>query len=502
MTVNREEAESAKVRLDEAQVESNGESKVNALDHLPDQDLQPGFTDPHSEFTAEELDLLIEGPLWKAIASQSVPMMLNALAISAATFADAYVAGKLGSDELAAVGIGGQVWFGMIIMAIAIATGANALVSRFWGARDRVQALTAARQSIFSAVVFGFLSALIGVCCTDLFLHLLGATDAVAAKGSMYLKIQFLGQLPLTLLWVCHSIFRAKGQANLPTVIMAMVTVSVVALDFVFCLLTPMGIMGIGLSWLVSSSLGCLLMLIAFKKSELSECMEISSKHPFDFSFAWMRRIMAIGIPACLQDLAWVSSNFGLFCIFALTGAQTSLEGAWAIGLRVEDVLAGLPIYAMSMGVATVVGQNLGAGKLERASKAGWHAAGYACLLMVVVGAVMYFFAGEIARSMTADKQVLQASSDYLRILGIAEPLQALWLVLFGAMEGAGYTRVPMLFTFISYSLIKLPLAYLLMVVMGYGAAGAWGAIAVCSLIGAAFSILWFKRGTWRHHQI
>ena len=455
------------------------------------------------EFTASEIELLTEGPIWKAIASMSIPMVLNALAISAATFADAYVAGKLGADDLAAVGIGGQVWFGMIIMAIAIATGANALVSRFWGARDYDQAMEAARQSLFSAVIFGVVSALLGVCCTDFFLHILGASDHVKELGSSYLKIQFLAQLPLTLLWVCHSIFRAKGDATLPTVIMAMVTAGVVILDFGLCLWpVRMGIAGIGVAWLVATSLGCILMLLAFKKSEFASCVEVSKKKPFNFSMAWMKRIMAIGLPACLQDLAWVSSNFGLFLIFSQTSNPTSCQAAWAVGLRVEDVVAGLPIFAMSMGVATVVGQNLGAKKLDRAEKVGWHAAGYGCVLMAIVGFVMFVGADFIARLMTSDPVVVQHSREYLQILGVSEPITVIWLVLFGAMEGAGYTRIPMCFSFICLLLVRLPLAYLLTLTFGMGARGAWLAIALTSLVGAIIAVGWFKRGTWKHHEI
>ncbi|MBX9689992.1 MAG: MATE family efflux transporter [Candidatus Obscuribacterales bacterium] len=456
-----------------------------------------------SEFSKEELDLLLEGPIWKAIASMSVPMILNALAISAATFADAYVAGRLGSDDLAAVGIGGQVWFGMIIMAIAIATGANALVSRFWGAKDYDAAMEAARQSIFSAVVFGFVSSLVGVFCTDIFLQLLGASPKVAALGSSYLKIQFLAQLPLTMLWVCHSIFRAKGDANLPTLIMAMVTVGVVILDFLLCLWPlNMGISGIGVAWLLSSSLGCLLMFIALKKSELSHCVDISESRPFNFSIKWMKRIMAIGLPACLQDLAWVTSNFGLFLIFSQTAKPTDYQAAWAVGLRVEDVLAGLPIFAMSMGVATVIGQNIGAKKLERAVKVGWQAAAIGCALMAVVGAIMFFAAEQIAKMMTADPAVAQYSKEYLQILGISEPITVIWLVLFGAMEGAGYTKIPMFFAFFCLLLVRVPLAYLFTLSMNMGAFGAWLAIALTSVVGALIAVFWFQKGSWKHHEI
>ncbi|MBX9723999.1 MAG: MATE family efflux transporter, partial [Candidatus Obscuribacterales bacterium] len=384
----------------------------------------------HSEFSKEEIDLLLEGPIWKAIASMSIPMILNALAISAATFADAYVAGKLGSDDLAAVGIGGQVWFGMIIMAIAIATGANALVSRFCGAKNWEQALEAARQSLFSALLFGVVSAVLGVTCTDVFLHMLGASAHVAELGSSYLKIQFLAQIPLTLLWVCHSILRAKGDATMPTLIMAAVTAGVVLLDWALCIWPfHIGISGIGLSWLLSSGFGCVLMVLAFKKSEFASCVEISAKRPFDFSFAWLKRIMAIGLPACLQDLAWVTSNFGLFVIFSLTSNPTDYQAAWAVGLRVEDVLAGLPIFAMSMGVATVIGQNLGALKFDRAVKVGWHAVAYGAALMTIIGAIMFFAAYPIARLMTTDDTVAQYSAEYLQILGISEPINVVWLV-------------------------------------------------------------------------
>lgn len=464
---------------------------------------QTGSAHDAEEFSASELELLTEGPIWKAIASMSVPMVLNALAISAATFADAFVAGKLGSDDLAAVGIGGQVWFGMIIMAIAIATGANALVSRFYGARNQDLAMEAARQSIFSGVIFGVVSAIIGVCCTDFFLVLLGASNHVKELGSAYLKIQFLAQLPLTLLWVCHSIFRAKGDATLPTIIMALVTAGVVVLDFGLCLWPlRMGITGIGVAWLVASSLGCALMVLAFQKSDFASCVEISKTRPFNFSFAWMKRIMAIGLPACLQDLAWVGSNFGLFLIFTHTANPTACQAAWAVGLRVEDVVAGLPIFAMSMGVATVIGQNLGAGKLERAEKVGWHAAGYGFAIMSLVGASMFFGAAPLANMMTSDPLVAKYSTEYLQILGISEPITVIWLVLFGAMEGAGYTKIPMCFSFICLLLIRLPLAYLLTLTFGMGAAGAWTAIALTSLVGAVIAVLWFKRGSWKHHQI
>lgn len=456
-----------------------------------------------SEFSQEEINLLLNGPIWKAIASMSVPMVLNALAISAATFVDAYVAGKLGVDELAAVGIGGQVWFGLIIMAIAVSSGANALVARFCGASDWTQAREAARQSIFVALLFGLVSALVGFLGCDIFLKSLGATENVALLGASYLKIQFIAQIPLTLLWVCHSIFRAKGDAKIPTFIMALVTVSVVILDFALCLWPfKLGIVGVGLSWLIASTLGTLLMFLALKNSDLAPALEISREKPFRVSYAWAQRILRIGLPTCLQDLFWVGGNFGLFLIFARSSNPTALQAAWAVGLRVEDVLAGLPIFALSMGVATVVAQNLGAGKLERAKKVGWQAAAYGAALMTLVGALMFCGSGLMAKLMTDDPLIEKYAREYLQVLGISQPFNAVWLILFGAMEGAGYTKIPMYFFFVCVVLVRLGLAYFLTFGLALGALGAWLAIALTSVVGFSIAIIWFKRGSWLHHQV
>lgn len=456
-----------------------------------------------SDLTESEYNLLVEGPLWKAIASMSLPLMLNGLSISAATLADAFVAGKLGSAELAAVGLGGQIWFGMIIMAIAIATGANALVSRFWGARDFAQSQEAARQSIFSAFIFGLVSAFIGVFSTGYLLRLLGADEKVQELGTTYLRVQFLAQLPLTVLWVCHAVFRGRGNAGLPTAIMALVTIGVVALDFLLCLYPlHLGIVGIGFAWLIATTVGCVLMLLALRYSELAPALAINKERPFNFSWSWFWRIMRIGLPACFQDLAWVCSNFGLFLIFSLAAHPVSYQAAWAVGLRVEDVVAGMPMFAMSMGVSTVVGQNLGAKNLDRARKAGWLAAAYGATLMCLLGIGMFVFAEPVANIMTTDPAVAQYSKEYLQIIGLSEPAAAIWFILFGAMEGAGYTRVPMLLSFGFLLAVRLPLAFVFIMLLGLGPSGGWLAIALTSVVGAVVAAVCYKKGIWQYHKI
>ena len=411
------------------------------------------------QVAAAKTDAIIEGSTWAAIWDMSWPMLVNAMAVSLACFADVYVSGRLGADEQAAVGLGGQVWFFMVVWAIAIASGANAIVSRYWGARDFETAVEASRQCIIWAFIFGGVSVVAGVTLCQPVMQLLGASAAVSALGWAYLKYSFISLCPLTALWVCHSIFRAKGDARTPMLLMGILMVLVIVLDYGLCLWPlHIGISGIGISWVVAGAVACAISLFALRGTELGRCLDLNKGNPIKVSLNWASRILKIGLPACLQDVAWVAGNFVLFAIFAQTIDPTSCQAAWAIGLRIEDAGAAMPIYACSLGVATIVGQNLGAKRTDRAVRTGWQAAGVVFLYMLLIGAIMFFGADPIAHFMSSSPQVQQYAAQYLQIVGLSEPFQGVWLVLFGAMEGAGYTRWPMVISGICLLGMRLPL--------------------------------------------
>ncbi len=450
-----------------------------------------------------EKDTILRGSTWAAIWDMSWPMLINAMSVSIACFADVYVAGRLGSDEQAAVGLGGQVWFFMVLMAIAIATGANAIVSRHWGARDYETAIEASRQCILWALVFGAISIVAAVAICRPVLHMLGASPQVAHLGWSYLKYNFLAICPLTVLWVCHSIFRAKGNARTPMLLMGALMSLVVLLDVGLCLFPlHLGISGIGVAWMIAGSVSCVLSLVSLGASDLGRALVVSKEYPLRFSWSWAWRVLKIGIPSGLQDVAWVAGNFVLFAIFAMTPDPTSCQAAWAIGLRVEDAAASMPMFALSLGLATIVGQNLGAGQPARAEKTAWQAAGIVAIYMGLVAVAMVFGAYPIAHLLSGSEPVARCAAQYLQIVGISEPFQGVWLVLFGAMEGAGYTRWPTLIAGVCLLGVRLPLAWFLTVPMHMGPAGTWISIAVSYAITFSLTVACFKMGRWKTQQV
>ncbi len=448
-------------------------------------------------------DVIIHGSTWAAIWHMSWPLLLNMCTISVASFADVWVAGKLGSDTQAAIGICGQIGFFMIMLAVALSAGTTALVSRFWGAGDFKGAVEAARYSLIFAFIFGIISTVIGLLVARPLVRMLGAAPEVEAQGWQYLKLDLLSHIPFTVLWVANSIFRAKGDARVPMVTWILMTTLICSLDVGLCLgPIKLGIAGIGLAWLIAGTVGMLFSIFVLSKSELKECLSLKGTLDKAKSKEWLLRLLRIGIPACIQDLSWVGGNFLLLIILAHTHDPTSAQAAWGVGLRVEEMIGGMPIYALSMAVGTIVGQNLGAKQPERAVRAGWQVAGLGAGFNFLVAIGLFTFAREIASVMSSDPKVIGYTSDYFRWVGLCQPFVALWLILFGAMQGAGYTRWPMIASTLILTLFRLPLAWFLSVTLNWGPSGTWAGVSISVFIVGLLAIWRFNTGVWKDQKV
>jgi putative MATE family efflux protein len=456
------------------------------------------------ELETSPLDrVIVEGSTWAAIWHMSWPLLLNMLTISLASFVDVWVAGKLGKDAQAAIGIGGQIWFLMVILAVALSAGTTALVSRYWGAKDYEQAIEACRQSLLFSIIFGICSTVLGLLTARLLLKALGATPEVQEAGWQFIRVDLLSQTPFTMLWTLNAIFRAKGNARVPMILWALMTALIITFDFTFCL-SPLhiGIAGLGLSWLVASFIGLGSGLYILSKSDMSACLDPKLLIKHGLSKVWISRILNIGLPACIQDLAWVGGNFALFLIFARTVNPTATQAAWAVGFRTEEVFAGMPIYALSMAVATIVGQNLGAKKLHRAEVAGWQVAIIGGAYNLLIGIALIMFAHQVAAQMSSDPTIVEYTTQYFQICGINLPFLALWLILFGAMQGAGYTKWPMWVSTLAMTAFRLPLAWYLTLCLHWGPAGTWTGVTLSTILVGVLAVWRFKSGIWKHQEI
>jgi len=448
-------------------------------------------------------DVILSGSTWAAIWHMTWPLLLQMSSISVASFCDVWVAGKLGSQVQAAIGICGQVWFFMMLMTVALSVGTTAIVSRHWGARDIDTARLAARQSVIFAVLFGSSSAIAGLIIARWLLGVLGASPEVQELGWQYLRVDLLSQLPFTIIWVCHSIWRAIGNSRTPMMNWLMMVCVIIILDFTLCL-NPLhlGVSGIAWAWVAASCLGVISNVILLRQTELADCVRLRALIKEGVSKEWLLKIFTIGIPACITDLAWVGGCFALFLIFARTSNPTACQASWAIGFRLEEVVSCLPVYALAAAVSPIVGQNLGAKQADRAERAGWQVTLVGVLFTSVVAFLLFFGAEWLARLMSSDEKVVEFSKQYFQVVGLSQPFVALWLILFGAMQGAGYTAWPMWAGVLSMTLLRLPLAWILTTMYFDGPMGCWIGLAITSVILGLVATWRYKTGVWKLQKV
>jgi MATE family multidrug resistance protein len=451
-------------------------------------------TDYHTSLTA--------GPLWGHIWQISWPMLLIMMFMFMVGFADIYVAGLINPKVQAAVGFISQLYFLLIILANAISIGTVAVISRNIGAGDSAKATANAKQSL----LFGFFVALALTIAAYVFsrqiIAVAGFPPEISDIGETFLRIFAFALGPNYLLIISNAVFRASGEVRKPLLTMFVVSAMTIIGDFCLVFGIPpfpmMGYPGIALATAIAATLG---MLINLALLSLPRWRAIYGR-PWTISIASIRTIFKLGWPAFLLQIAWNAGSIVLYNILGRLGQGRIVAlAALSNGLRIEAIIF-LPPMALNMAAAVLVGQNLGAESPERAEAIGWKIAWAGVMLISAISICIFIWAPSCAALLTKDPAVLAEATRYLRIILFSEPFMALSLILAGGLQGAGDTKGTMGVVMISMWLIRLPLAYLLALVLGYGAVGAWVAMVTSMTIQGILMARRFYQGRWKHLRV
>ncbi|MGH8167372.1 MAG: MATE family efflux transporter, partial [Woeseiaceae bacterium] len=174
---------------------------------------------------------------------------------------------------------------------------------------------------------------------------------------------------------------------------------------------------------------------------------------------------------------------------------------AYTIALRLIE-FALLPAWGLGNATATLVGQNLGAGKPERATASVWRAARYNAAFMLVLGILLIILAPFIVSLFSGDPEILRYGTNCLRILGLGYPMYAVGMIIIQALNGAGDTRTPSFLNLICFWMIQIPLAYALATSVDLGPNGVFWSIVISESILSVFGVLVFRRGRWKLQQV
>jgi putative MATE family efflux protein len=441
-----------------------------------------------------------EGSLGKAVFLLSVPMILEMLMESVFGILDVFFVGRLGADAVAAVGVTESFLTVVFAIAIGMSMSTTALVARRIGEKDPEEAARAAVQAILVGVAVSAPLAVVGVVWPRELLTLMGAPASVVEMGSSYTAWMLGGNTSILLLFLINAIFRGAGDATVAMRSLWLANAVNIVLDpcLIFGLgpFPEMGIVGAAIGTTVGRTVGVVYQLVALGRGRGR--IRVRRRH-VRFEPEVALRLVRLSVGGILQLLIATASWMGLVRILTPFGAA-ALAG-YTIALRII-IVAILPSWGMTNAVATLVGQNLGAGKPDRAEKSVWITGLYNMAFLVLVAVVFIVWPEALIRVFTSDPEVLALGATCLRVVSYGYAFYAWGMVMMQAFNGAGDTSTPTWINLGCYWFFQIPLAVLLARVLEMGPLGVFLAITIAEGLVAVVGILVFRRGKWKEQVV
>jgi putative MATE family efflux protein len=431
-----------------------------------------------------------------AIFLLAVPMILEMFMESLFAICDIFFVAKLGAEAVVIVSLTEAMVVIIYALAIGISIGATATIARRIGEGDREAASQTAIQVLYLGMIVSVVLGVFGVIFAPQLLSLMGAEPNVVAQGASFTRIMLGGNVVIVFLFLVNGIFRGAGDAAIAMRVLILSNTLNIILSplFIFGVgfFPELGVTGAAVGTTIGRGCGVLFAIQYLFRRE--ERFKIERKH-FAFQPKLIWHLVKLSASASFQTLIGMASWTLLVRI--VSGFGIDANAGYQIGLRVI-IFALLPAVGMSNAAATLVGQNLGAGKPERAEQAVWKAAFYNAGFLTAVGILLAVFAPAIIGLFTTEPEVLRIGSDCLRIIAFGFTFYAFGMVMQMSFNGAGDTVTPTYLNIFIFWLFEIPLAYVLAYYFGFREHGVFWAILVAFCLLAVVATLLFRRGKWK----
>jgi MATE family, multidrug efflux pump len=440
------------------------------------------------------------GPLGRAVILLAVPMVMEMIMESVFAVVDVFFVSRLGPDAVATVGLTESMLALIYTVAMGLSIGVMATVARRTGEQNPEEAASAAVQGIALGLGIALLIGIAGVSFAPDLLRLMGASPAVIAGGSGYTRVMLGGNLVILLLFLINAIFRGSGDAAIAMRVLWLANGLniVLAPSLIFGLgpLPKLGVTGAAVGTTIGRGIGVLFQLYCLGRPgrRVTVARRHLALHP-----RVMLGLIRLSGAGTFQVFVGTASWIGLVRILSTFGSWA--VAGYTIGIRII-LFALLPSWGLANAAATMVGQNLGAGKPDRAERAVLLAGRYNMAFLGAVGVVFLLAAGPIVALFTADPAVGPAAASCLRIVSLGFVFYAWGMVLTNSFNGAGDTWTPTLINLGCFWLLEIPLAWLLAEQAGLGPRGVFWAITTAFSSVAVVSAVLFRRGGWKLKKV
>jgi len=446
----------------------------------------------HQDFT--------KGNLNRAILLLAIPMVLEMVLESLFAVTDIFWVGRLGANAVATVGITESMLALVFAIGLGVAMSTTAMVARRIGEKDPEDAAIAGVQAIIVGLAISLVIGIPAGIFAPQLLRAMGASPELVATGSGYARIALGGCGAIIMLFLNNAIFRGAGDAAIAMRLLWVSNIINLVLDP--CLIfgigpfPRMGVTGAALATLTGRSVGVLYQFYRLAKG--TERIHVMARH-LRIHVQVMLRLLRVSVTGMLQfAIANVSWIVMVRIISVFGGAAVA---GYTVAIRIVIFFI-LPSWGLSNAAATLVGQNLGAKKPDRAAQAVWQTGFYNMMFLGIIGLFFIVFATPVVRLFVNDPAVVSIAAAGLRTFSCGNIAYAYGMVMLQAFNGAGDTMTPTIVNFFGFWVLEIPLAWLLAISANLRGEGVFLSIVIAQFSVAAAGMVLFRQGRWARQKI
>lgn len=399
----------------------------------------------------KKVEPMTTGSIWKRMVVFALPLLLGNLFQQLYNTVDSLIVGNfLGHTALAAVTSSGSLVFMLIGFFMGVATGAGVVISKYFGSKDNENVEKAVHSTVALGLVCSVVLTAVGMLFTPQILKWMDTPENVIPEACTYLTIYFSGSLGFVMYNVFVGILQAVGDSRHPLYYLIFSSVVNFFLDILFVGVLHTGVEGAAWATIIAQTISAILCMIQLMRTK--ECFRVQLRK-IRFDKRVLIQIIKIGLPSGVQNSiigfanVIVQANVNFFGDMAMAG-----YGAYA---KIEGFVF-LPITSFAMAITTFIGQNLGAGEIERARKGARFGVWVTIILAEIIGIILFIFAPFAIKAFDSTPEVIQFGVEKTRTAALFYFLLAFSHSIAAVYRGAGKAVVPMLVTMICWCVIRV----------------------------------------------
>lgn len=440
--------------------------------------------------------LILEGPLLKAILLLALPILLNNLIGTLYSLGDTYWVSRLGDVPVAAINFVWPVTFLTLSLAIGVSLAGGTVIAQHIGAGRQAKANEAAQQLYVFGILFGITAGIAGWLLTPTILTLMNAPGELYANSVAYQRIMFIDMPFMFMMNIFFSINQAQGNTMTPTVVNGSSAILNIILDPIFIFTFGLGIEGAAIATVLSK-----VPFALYGIYRISLGMDLIKINPVNLKIhgKTMLQLVKIGIPASIGN-SGVALGFIVLHAIIVDYGDFAVAGL-GIGNRINGLLF-MPAQGIGAALATIVGQNLGAGNIQRIRQAFYKSLGVSLGIVVILSTFVFIFARPLIGIFSTTPEVLDMGSHYLRVLSATTWTFCLFYNSTGMFNGSGHTKYSMVIEAGRLWVFRLPLILLFARFTSLNEAGVWYSIGLSNILSAAIAYALTFTGVWKRSKI